>query len=233
MIRLAKTHNLLTGRDKKQVREGVEELLQSGEIVYAFQEANTYLAILRDLAQKYGYRMIVSSDPGRGMKSSVLFVKKTARMLDSGVAHSRWQWFGPRLGIRWPGRSIPWAIVDVGDDVVLFACVHAPTGRNGQPANRISFRRFLKRLRKLYKKKRIYFPGLKFSFLGDWNCAAKDRGERTVKNLLIEPLNAKVADPHTKPPIDYMVHNFDEAVFAEGGPAHHSDHRSSSYVLAA
>lgn len=233
MIRLAKTHNLLTGRNKKQVRDGVEELLESGDLVYAFQEANTYLALLRDLAHQYGYRMIVSSEAGRGMKSSVLFVKKTARMLESGVAHSRWTWFGPRLGIKWPGRSIPWAIVDVGDDVVLFACVHAPTGRNGLPANRISFRRFLKRLRKLYKKKLAHYPGLVYAFLGDWNCSAKDRGERTVKNLLIKPLDAKVADPKTKPPIDYMVHNFDEAVFAEGGPDYHSDHHSSSYVLAA
>lgn len=233
-VRLAETHNLLVNRPVKEVRHNVEEILKKGAIVVAFQEASTYLGIIRELATTYNYRVIVHKGTGRGMKSSVLLVRLDAVTIETGVAKVWAPWIGPRRGIKWPGRTIPWAIVEVAGEKILFACVHAPTGRNSRNVlNRQSFRLFMRKLRRLYHRKLKVHPGLKFFFLGDWNCTAGDSGARSVKKLLVERLNARVANPHCSPPIDFAVHNLLKKVTATKGPDYKSDHDSADFVLAA
>lgn len=232
-VRLAGTHNLLVNRPPKEVRANVEAILKRGSIVVAFQEASTYLGIIRDVAAVYGYRVIVHQGSGLGMKSSVLLVKMDSTIVETGVAKVWASWIGPRVGIKWPGRSIPWAIVEVAGEKILFACVHAPTGRNGNYLNRQAFRLFMRKLRRLYRRKLKVYKNLKFFFLGDWNCTAGDSGARSVKKLLVERLNALVANPHCSPPIDYAVHNLLKKVTANKGPDYNSDHDSADFVLAA
>lgn len=232
-MRIAETHNLLTGRPDKQVMENVEKILAKGALVVAFQEAATYHAIIKSYARAYGYTVIYYKGRGRGMSSSVLLVKHGAALVSFGVMKIWRPWIGPRMGILWPGRTVPWAIVLINGKHVLFTSDHAPTGRNGNPLNRIAFRKFLKRHRKLYKKKLRIYRDLQFFFMGDWNCPASAKDARSVQRLLVDKLDAKVADPNGKPPIDYGVHNLNKTVVAEDGPRYGSDHDSASFTLAA
>lgn len=232
MKKLNITHNLLVGRPPKEVREGLEALLKKGFITVSLQEAGSYLALIRDLAKEYDYRVTVLKDGGKGMNSSVLLVAKSAELLASGVARSTADWIGPRRGIRWPGRPIPWAIIRYGGELILIGCIHAPTGRNGLPLNRVAFRMFCRRLRRLYRKKSKTYRGLKFFFAGDYNCPADAKDKRSAQQLLAKKLDGWIVDPKCKPPIDYAVTNL-SIVIGRKGPRHDSDHDSAEFQWAA
>lgn len=232
MQKLNYTHNLLIGRPAKEVREGLEKIFAKDYLTISLQEAGTYLGIIRDLAKEHHYRVIVLTDGAKGMNSSVLLVKNTVELLASGVARSGADWIGPRRGIRWPGRPIPWAIIRVAGHLILVTSIHAPTGRNGLPLNRVAFRMFCRRLRRLYKKKLKTYPMLKFFFAGDWNCPAKANDKRSTKKLVTAKLDGWIVDPKCTPPIDYAATNL-LLVIAKKGPDYDSDHDSASFDLAA
>lgn len=207
MKKLNISHNVKVLRPHKQVREGLETIFEMDYLTISLQEIGGYLEIIRDLAAKYNYRLIVATNSGKGMNSSALLVKHHVERAASGVAKSRFPWKGPNAGIIWPGRAIPWAIIVVDGVMVLITSIHAPWGRNAGRMNRLAFRMFLRRLRKLYRKKLALYPGLKFFFPGDWNCDPKETGPRTVQKLLVKKLDGWVVDPKCTPRIDYGVTN--------------------------
>lgn len=214
--------NLLNGRPVREVQPEIADHLAQQARFVSFQEAGGYLPIIRNLADEYGYRVIVARGGGRGMNSSVLLIRKDVRLLASGVALVLVAWIGPRLGIKWPGRGIPWAIVLLDDHPVLVRAIHGPTGRNAQ--NKRSWRRFLRRLRRMYWRKVSMYPGLKVLDLGDWNCPAGARDKRSVRRLLAEPMHAHVVNPGSRPPIDYAVTHLQ--LVGDVGPKFGSDHHS-------
>lgn len=214
--------NLLNGRPAREVRPEIADHLAQQARFVSFQEAGGYLPIIRDLAERYGYRVIAARNAGRGMNSSVLLIRKDVPLFGSGVMLVLVAWIGPRLGIKWPGRGIPWAVVIHEGRPVLVRAIHGPTGRNTQ--NKRSWRRYLRRLRRSYWRKAARYPGLKVLDLGDWNCPAGARDKRSVRRLLADPIKARVANPGSRPPIDYAVTHLD--LVGDVGPKFGSDHHS-------
>lgn len=222
MTPVAISANLLNGRHHDVVRHEIANHLAQQARVVSFQEAGDYLPIIRDLADEHGYRVIVARGGGRGMNSSVLLIRKDVRLIASGVMLVLATWIGPRLGIKWPGRGIPWAIVELDGDLVLARAIHGPTGRNAQ--NKRSWRRYLRRLRRQFRRKARAHKGLKVLDPGDWNCPAGARDKRSVRRLLADPIGARIANPGSRPPIDYAVTHL--AIYGDIGPKFGSDHHS-------
>lgn len=222
---VAVSANLLNGRRMKPVLHGIDAHLSLAAPVVAFQEAGCYLPIIRDLRVEHGYRAPIAAraSAGRGMNSSVLLTHASTRQHASGVAFSRAPWIGPRLGVRWPGRGIPWAIVDLDGHRTLVASIHAPTGRNG--VNAVAWRAYLRRLRRLVRKKRKAHPGLKVLLIGDWNCPAAANDATSVRRLLADRLGLRIV--RTGTPIDYAV--TDLPLTGSTGPRYGSDHPSTRY----
>lgn len=222
---VAVSANLLVGRSARTVREGVADHLAHGAAVVAFQEASGYLGIIGALARTHGYREPIhaAAKAGKGMDSSVLLVARGVPFVASGTALVRAPWVGPRLRIRWPGRGIPWAVVALGTGgLTLVASVHPPTGRNGDNAR--AFRRYMRRLRRLARKKARQYGATKVLYLGDWNCPVGARDKRSVRRLLAKRIGAHVVNCGARPPIDYAVTHLD--LRGETGPRHGSDHDS-------
>lgn len=228
-----RSHNLLVGRPPREVEHNIREILKLYPVSAAFQEAGGYLRIIRALADEYGYRVIVFKGEGKGMNSSVLLVKKEYKRLASGVAAVWRDWIGPRVKIRWPGRSIPWEVTEVDGSPVLFASIHAPTGKNGRnPLNKLSYRKYMRRLRRLYRRLKKKFPGLRVFYQGDWNCGVMDKDKLSVRKLVAERIGAHVVNPNSKPHIDFLVTHVHD-VDGKAGPRYKSDHDSTVYVEAA
>jgi len=221
--------NLLVGRSHKAVRPGIADHLGRGAQAIAFQEAGGYLPVIRAQAAQHGYRapIVAPRSAGTGMDSNVLLIARETPIHASGVALVRAPWIGPRVGIRWPGRGIPWAVCDLAHPSgptyrTLVACVHGPTGRHG--ANSRAWRRYLRRLRRLARKKTRQHGATHVLYLGDWNCAAGATDRTSVRRLLAKRLDLHIVRTGTRPPIDYAV--TDLPLRGSGGPRHGSDHRS-------
>lgn len=228
---VAVSANLLNGRPVREVRHGVDMHLGLGAQVVAFEEAGGYLPIIRDLRVEHGYRAPIAAKAtaGKGMNSSVLLVHRDVPVYASGVALVSCQWIGPRLGVRWPGRGIPWAVTELdwglGRERVLVAAIHGPTGRNG--VNKLAWRRYLRRLRRMARKKARKHGATRVLYLGDWNCPDSAKDARSVRRLVADRLGLKVVKTGTRPPIDYAV--TDLPLVGVGGPAYGSDHRSTRF----
>lgn len=224
---VALSANLLNGRPTKAVRFGVDDHLAQGAQVVAFEEAGGYLPIIRDLRVEHGYwpPIAAKASAGRGMDSSVLLLARHVPVHAAGTALVRAPWTGPRRGIRWPGRGIPWAVADLehGDGPLrrtLVASVHGPTGRHG--VNARAWRKYLRRLRRLARKKARQHGATHVLFLGDWNCPAGARDRTSVRRLLAGRIDARIVRAGT--PIDYAV--TDLPLVGRKGPRHGSDHPS-------
>lgn len=233
MSDLGLSANMCVGRPARVVRAGLDDHLGRGALVVALQEAGGYLPIVRDLAREHGYRPPVAAraNAGRGMNSSVLLVAASLHLVASGVALSLASWIGPRIGIRWPGRGIPWAVVDLPIGLsgrverTLVASIHAPTGRLRE--NRRAWRRYLRRLRRLARRAELRHGATAILYLGDWNCGVDERDLLSVRTLLAKPLLLHVVDPGSKPDVDYAV--TDLPLVGTTGPRHGSDHDSTRY----
>ena len=226
---VAVSANLLNGRPDSEVRPGVGEHLAQGAPVALFQEAGSYIDVMRDLRIEHGYRepSAAQRSAGRGMNSSVLMVRRDVPVIASGVALVSCQWIGPRLGVRWPGRGIPWKVIDLELDGrtyrTLVASIHGPTGRNG--INRLAWRRYLRRLRRLWRKKAKRYGATHVLYVGDWNCPADATDKTSVRRLLADRLGLRIV--RTGTPIDYAVTNL--PLNGVEGPAYGSDHPSTRY----
>ena len=231
LVLVALSANLLVGRSHRAVRPGIADHLRRGALVVAFQEAGGYIPVIRDLAAQHGYRapIVAPRSAGSGMDSSVLLVGRDVPMHASGVALVRAPWTGPRLKIRWPGRGIPWAVVDLdlGAGMIcrtLVASIHAPTGR--LTVNTRAWRRYLRRLRRLERRLCLRYGATHVLYPGDWNCSAAARDALSVRRLLAERLDARIV--RTGTPIDYAV--TDLPLVGQKGPKHGSDHHSVRFT---
>jgi hypothetical protein len=231
LVLVALSANLLVGRSHRAVRPGIADHLRRGAQVVAFQEAGGYLPVIRDLALPHGYRapIVAPRSAGPGMDSSVLLVARETPLHASGVALVRAPWTGPRLKIRWPGRGIPWAVVDLdlGAGMIcrtLVASVHGPTGRDR--ANTRAWRRYLRRLRRLTRRLARTHGATHVLFVGDWNCPAAAVDRLSVRRLLADRIDARIVKTGTS--IDYAV--TDLPLVGQKGPRHGSDHSSVRFA---
>ncbi|MDQ6524333.1 hypothetical protein RB608_12010 [Nocardioides sp. LHD-245] len=220
---VAVSANLRVLRDPEAVQVAVRKHAKLGAQVLALQEAGGYLPQVRGVAEHQGYRdpIHAPAGAGRGMNSSALLVRDDVPVHAQGVALSRASWIGPRAGIVWPGRGIPWAVADLDGQRTLVASIHGPTGRNGD--NKRAWRKYMRRLRRLAKRKGRKYRA-KVLYVGDWNCPVGARDKRSVRRLLANRIGAHVVNPGARPPIDYAVTHLD--LRGETGPRHGSDHDS-------
>lgn len=222
--------NLEVNRSPHVVREGIDDHLAQHAVAVAFQEGSGYLGIIRDLAGEHGYRppIVAGKGTGRGMDSSSLLIRSDIRLIAAGAALVMAAWIGPRLRIKWPGRGIPWAVIDlpIGTRIerTLVASIHAPTGRLRD--NKRAWRRYLRRLRRLYRRTQLRYGVTAVLYLGDWNCPQGDTDPTSVRRLLAERIDARIVTTGT--PIDYAV--TDLPLTGTTGPSHGSDHRSVRFT---
>jgi hypothetical protein len=223
--------NLLVGRDLDAVREAVDACFALEAQVVAYQEAGGYDGPIDKRAEHRGYRKPLHARPrdGRGMDSSVLAVREDRPVHASGVALVRADWIGPKRGIRWPGRGIPWEVVDLEIDNriyrTLVASIHGPTGRLRQNAR--AWKRYMRRLRRLRRRLAHTHGATHFLFMGDWNCPASARDALSVHALLVSRIpGARIVETGT--PIDYAV--TDLPLDGRKGPKNGSDHHSVRFT---
>lgn len=225
--------NLLVGRDPFAVRAAVRQHAKKHAQVLALQEAGGYLPQVAAVAARHGYQEPIHAPAkaGRGMDSSVLLVRDDVPVHATGTALVRAPWTGPRRGIVWPGRGIPWAIVDLtlGGRVyrTLVASIHGPTGRLA--GNRRAWRRYLRRLRRMARRLTRRYGATDVLFIGDWNCPADADDRTSVRQLLADRIGAQIV--RTGAAIDYAVTTL--PIRGRRGPARGSDHPSTRYMLAA
>lgn len=221
---IAISANLLVGRHLKAVRAGVADHLDQGADAVAFQEGSGYRAIIRKEARAHGYRkpIVAHRRAGRGMDSTSLLVRDGVPLIASGVAKARGPWIGPRIRINWPGRAIAWAVVDLDGTLTVIEAVHGPTGRNG--INRYAYRRYLRRIRRVTRKKMRRHKATAFLIVGDWNCPDGATDKRSVRRRVAAKLDAQLVRTGTH--LDYAVTRGLGRLDGNTGPRHGSDHPS-------
>lgn len=216
--------NLLVGRKPKRVRRAVRRHLRKRPLVAVLQEATGYLDVIRAVADRRGYRVIVAGPAaGKGMRSNVLLVRDEVAVYASGVAKVRAPWVGPRLRISWPGRAFPWAVVDLDGTRTLVVDVHMPT--EGRGINRISWIACKARLRRMADQLAERHGATAVVLVGDWNNRYDDYGKSSIRRMA-QRLGFAVVKGGT--PIDYLLAR-GIALVGKPGPARGSDHRSSTY----
>ena len=141
-------------------------------------------------------------------QDAALVVRRRAKVTAHGVVRVEAAWEGPD-GYRWPGKAIPWAVVDG----VLYAAVHQVWNPRGNEAAAHGTLDALQQLAEDHDGP--------LCFLGDWNTSAQglESFARHVKGHVV------------------AGHGVDHAVVrglhgsGEEGPALGSDHQSVKFTL--
>lgn len=214
--------NLLTGRPRGVVRRELEQQIRDAGVpeIVALQECARYQILIRVVARKFGYRVIVGAGSDEA-ESTVLLVRNDVPMRRRAVFALARRWRGPK-GRMHPGRRLPMAAVQLDGVWTRVVAVHGPTGRrthSNEPAWDETMRR-LERCAGRKSKTAIFF-------VGDWNCDV-DAHDRSSVRALATKIRAQVIP--TGAPIDYALAR-GLRVTGKTGPRLGSDHHAHIYTL--
>lgn len=148
--------------------------------------------------------------------STMLLIREDVRVYDHGLITVRGAWRGPRRGHH-PGRTFPWACVDLDGDHVTVAVIHFPWNRT------LNWRAWSACIRALIAFCRAHRGPL--VLMGDWNLSWRGRGLGSIRRLA---RRCGLTYVSTGGAIDYALAR---GIDLDGhtGPRYGSDHHSARY----
>lgn len=168
---LVAAYNLQQFRGEK-IRPGLDRL-NGAAVIAALECKGNHVALAKWRTDHANYPTSVTGQPGEG-QSTKLLIRRGVKVYESGVITVVSSWRGP-FGGKHPGRSFPWATVDLDGQRVTVVGVHMPWSRTRNFRSWMACFRALVAFARQHKGPMI--------LVGDFNLRWGARGPGAVRRL--------------------------------------------------
>lgn len=220
-LRRVSTHNLQVGRGWRAAARGLRELIADQEPdAIALQEAMNYAAALR-LRFALHWRFVAAPDEWAEARNCLLMVRRDVQQRRLrrrgawGWVRNRIGWVGPKHGLRHPGRTWPWLIIDG----VAVMCIHRVW--NGRGKSETAYREEGEALVEWAKE----HPG-PVLIIGDTNTSVHDFSPGSMRSVATL-VDGRLAYDPDDPGVDYALSRGLD-VTVRRRKRYDSDHRSAT-----